>query len=77
MSQKFMKSTSNSEQTVIKKSTERQKANFQKGQLVNTDLHKPVLNKMMTTQDQCVNYNLVAPLTTSEMMLYDYCLYTW
>ena len=31
MSQKFMKSTSNSEQTVIKKSTGRQKANFQKG----------------------------------------------
>ena len=49
--QKFMKSTSNSEQTVITKSTERQKSSFPKEQLENTDLHKPLLNKIMTTQD--------------------------
>ena len=46
-----MKSTSNSEQTVITKSTERQKSSFPKEQLENTDLHKPLLNKIMTTQD--------------------------
>ena len=77
MLQKFMKSTSNSEQSVTKKSTERLKTNFPKEQLVNTDLHKPVLNKIMTTQDQCVKYNFVAPLTTSKTMLCDYYIYTW
>ena len=77
MLQKFMKSTSNSEQSVTKKSTERLKTNFPKEQLVNTDLDKPVLNKIMTTQDQCVKYNFVAPLTTSKTMLCDYYLYTW
>ena len=28
----------------------------------NADLHKPVLKKIMTTQEQCVKYNFVAPL---------------
>ena len=49
--QKFMKSTLNSEQTVITKSIERQKTSFPKEHLENTDLHKPLLNKIMTTQD--------------------------
>ena len=63
MLQKFVKSASNSEQTVITKSAERQKTSFPKEWVENTDLYKPVLNKIMTTQDQCVRYNFVAPLT--------------
>ena len=64
MLQKFMKSTSNSEQAVITKKAERQKkqTSFPKEQVENTDLYKPVLNKIMTTQDQCIKYNFVAPL---------------
>ena len=61
MLQTFMKSTSNSEQTVITKSAERQKTSLPKEQVENTELHKPVLNKIMNTQDQCVKYNFVAP----------------
>ena len=56
-----MKSTSNSEQTVITKNAERQKTSLPKEQVENTELHKPVLNKIMNTQDQCVKYNFVAP----------------
>ena len=63
MLQKFMKSTSNSEQAVITKNAERQKTSLPKEQVENTDLHKPLLNKIMTTQDQCVKYNFAAPLT--------------
>ena len=63
MLQKFVKSASNSEQTVSTKSAERQKTSFPKEWVENTDLYKPVLNKIMTTQDQCVRYNFVAPLT--------------
>ena len=52
MLQKFMKSTSDSEQAVITKSAERQKkTSFPKKYVENTDLYKPVLNKIMTTQD--------------------------
>ena len=64
MLQKFMKITLNSEQAENTKSTERQKkqTSFPKEQVENTDLYKPVLNKTMTTQEQCVKYNFVAPL---------------
>ena len=51
MLQKFVKSASNSEQTVSTKSAERQKTSFPKEWVENTDLYKPVLNKIMTTQD--------------------------
>ena len=51
MLQKFMKSTSKSEQVVNIKSVERQKTSFPKDQIENTDLHEPVLNKIMTTQE--------------------------
>ena len=58
-----MKSTSNSEQAVITKTAERQKKpSFLKEQVENTGLYKPVLNKIMTTQGQCVKDNFVAPL---------------
>ena len=52
MLQKSMKSsTSNSEQAVITIGREIQKTSFPKEQVENTDLHKPVLNKIMTTQE--------------------------
>ena len=49
-----MKSTWNSEQAVITKTAERQKTSFLKEQVENTDLYKPVFNKIMATQGQCV-----------------------
>ena len=50
--QKLMKNTSNSEQTENTKSAERQKkTSFPKEKVENTDLYKPVLDKVMTTQE--------------------------
>ena len=47
-----MKITSNLEQTENNKRGERQKkTSFPKEKVENTDLYKPVLNKVMTTQD--------------------------
>ena len=63
MLKKLMKSTSSSEQAVNTKSTERQKkkkTSFQQEQVENTDLYKPILNKIMTTQEQYVKYDFVA-----------------
>ena len=63
MLQKLMKRTWKSEQAVNTKRAERQKkTSFPKEQIENTDFYKPVLNKIMTTQKQCVKYNFVAPL---------------
>ena len=59
MLQKFIKSTR--EQAVITKNAKHKKTSFPKEQVENTDLYKPVLNKIMTTQEQCVKYNFVAP----------------
>ena len=42
--------------------TEKQKPGFIKQQVENTDLHKPVLNKIMTTRESRTKYNFVAPL---------------
>ena len=54
---------SNSEQEKNSKSAERQrKTSFLKEQVENTDLYKPVLNKVMTSQEQCVKYNFMVPL---------------
>ena len=39
-----------------------QKTSFPKESVENTGLYKPVLNKLMTTHEQCVKYNFVAPL---------------
>ena len=46
-----MKITSNSEQAQSTKSAERQKASFPQEQVENTDLYKPILNKIITTQE--------------------------
>ena len=66
MLQKLLKSTSNSEQEVNTKSAERQKTSFPKEQTENTGLYKPVLNKIVTTQEQCVKCNFKDPLRTSR-----------
>ena len=72
-----MKGASNSEQTVITKSAERQKTSLPKEQVENTNLHKPVLNKIMTTQNQCLNYNFVAPLTAKIKKKQSYSSYNF
>ena len=72
-----MKGASNSEQAVITKSAETQKTSLPKEQVENKDLHKPVLNKIMTTQKQCVNYNFVAPLTAKIKKKQSYSSYNF
>ena len=42
--------------------TERQKTSFLKETVENADVHKAVLQKTMTTQEYCVQYDFVAPL---------------
>ena len=44
-------------------SAERQKTSFRKENVENADLHKPVLNKIITTQEWCVKCSFVAPLS--------------
>ena len=46
-----MKITSNSEQAENTKSAVRQKINFPKEYVENTDLYKPLLNKIMTIKE--------------------------
>ena len=46
----------------FKESTEKPKTNFLKETVENTRLNNAALNKMKTTQRQCVNYDFVAPL---------------
>ena len=72
MLQKFMKNTLNSEQAVITKSAERQKTSFPREQVEHTDLYKPVLNKIMATQEQQVKYNFVAPLNVISIQRISY-----
>ena len=62
-----MKSKSKSEQAVnTKKRRKIKKTSFPKEQIENTDLYKPVLNEIMTKQEQCVKYNFVAPLNLTQ-----------
>ena len=46
------------------KSAEKQKTCFPKESVENADLHKLVLNKIMTTNNNATNKNFVAPLIT-------------
>ena len=41
---------------------ERQKNSFPKKQVQNSNVHKPVLKKTMTTQAICVKFSFEAPL---------------
>ena len=43
-------------------STERRKTSFRKEIVENANLDKLVLNKIMSTQEQRVKYNFIAPL---------------
>ena len=53
----------------FKESTERQKkTSFLKETVENADLHKAVLNKTITTQEQSVKYSFVAPLTNEHSL---------
>ena len=58
---KFIKVTSNSIRQNAK-SIEKQKTNFPKESVKNTDLYKPVFNKIITTREYCMKYNFVTPL---------------
>ena len=62
MLQKFMEISLNSEQAESTKTQE----DKNKEQVENKDLYQPVLNKTMTTQQQCVKYYFVAPLSNSS-----------
>ena len=46
----------------FKENTKRGKTNFLKETVEYADLHKAVLKRTMTTQQQCVKYDFVAPL---------------
>ena len=45
------------------KSTIRRKTSFPKGIVENEDLLKPILNKIIITQEKCVKYDFIAPLS--------------
>ena len=47
----------------VRHNAERQKANFPKESVENADLYKPALNEIMTTHQQFMKDNFVAPLT--------------
>ena len=45
----------------------KKKKSFPREQVENTDLHEPVLDKVMTTQEQCAKYDFLAPLNKYEL----------
>ena len=47
-----------------KKCKKIKKTNFLKEYVESTDFYKPVLNKVMTTEEKCIKYNFMAPLIT-------------
>ena len=53
---------------IQKKAQKDKKTSFLKETVENADLHKAVLNKTMTTQEYCVYYDFVAPLTTPTLL---------
>ena len=74
MLQKFIKITSNLEQTENtkeRKKTKRLASNKKKKKKKKKkiNLYKPALNKIITTQAQCVKYNFVAPLSMYVLFL--------
>ena len=73
-----MKITSNSTHKMQKrqKAQNHKKKSFLKQLVENADLHKPVLNKIKTTNEQCVKYDFVAPLmlTLSNIHILRHCI---
>ena len=53
----------------FEESTERRKTSFLKETMENAGLHKVLLNKAMTTHEQCVKYDFAAPGTSSTALL--------
>ena len=47
---------------VDSKEAQKGKTSFPKETVENADLHKAILNKAITTQEQCIKNNSVAPL---------------
>ena len=45
------------------------KNSFPKKSVANPDLYKPVLNKIMTSYEQCMKYNFVAPLNSLNIRI--------
>ena len=58
--------TSNSKQN-RKKTTERRTIRPLKQKVENVDLYKPVSNKTMAMQEECIKYNFEAPLNINEI----------
>ena len=63
-----MKITSIQNRQKTQKAQKDKKTSFPKEKVENTDLYKPVLNKVMTTQEQCLKQNFVAPLNNKNFM---------
>ena len=59
----------------------RQNTSFSKETTENADLHKAVWSKTMTSQEQCVKYDLVFPLKAHwqipEKMMFWKILFMW
>ena len=55
-----LNSTQNSQET--QKAQKDQKTSFPKESVENADFYKPILNKIMTMHEWCVEYNFIAPL---------------
>ena len=51
---------------IQRKHRKTKKTSFLKKTVKNADLNKAVLNKTMTTQEQCVKHNFVAPLSAQN-----------
>ena len=58
--------TSNSKQN-RKKTTERRTIRPLKQKVENVDLYKPVSNKTIAMQEECIKYNFEAPLNINEI----------
>ena len=54
-------------QKTQKAQKDKKKTSFPKEKVENRDWYKPVLNKVMTTQEQCIKQNFVAPLNWNKI----------
>ena len=60
--------TSNSKQNKKKaQNTERRTTRLLKEKVENSDLYRPVLNKIITTHEECKKYNFEASLNINEI----------
>ena len=52
----------------IKKAQKDKKTSFLKETVENADLHKPISKKTMATQEYCVKYDFVAPISALQTL---------